>query len=111
MPPVTGGECVAHRLLRRWTTPKGFFRRWPNSGHDVRQYLGDKQPIWRIKNALENEAAKDEQVTFCLVTPTLSDDGTFITLDGVFATKLGVFKFSMTVTQAAGSLIALEKAS
>jgi len=111
MPAASGGEAVAQRLLRRWTTPYGFFRRWSSFGHDARQYIGDKQPLWRAKAGLENEAKKDEQVASILVIPTLEQDGTFLRLDGMFATKGGVFKFTMGITEAAGSLIALEKAS
>lgn len=111
MPEVSGGLCVAQRLMRRWTTPRGFFQFWPNEGHDVRQYLLDKAPPWRIKAALEAEAIRDEQIDVCVVTPTLSDDGTTMNLDGIFTTKFGVFKFSMGITDAAATLLALEAAS
>jgi hypothetical protein len=110
-PEVSGALCVAQRLMRRWTTPKGLFKFWPNEGHDARQYLLSKEPPWRIKSALEAEALRDEQVEICQVTPTLLDNGATLNLDGFFTTKLGVFKFSMNVTDAAATLIALEAAS
>lgn len=113
MPEVSGGECVAQRVLFAWQTPKGFFKwpGWQNRGCDARQALLDKAPLWPLKIQLEEEAKQDEQVDNCVVTPTLSDDGTFLYLDGLLFTKFGVFTFSMTITQAAGQLIALQAAA
>jgi hypothetical protein len=111
MREVSGELCIAQRLLRRWTTPKGFFPWWPNAGEDVRECLLDKAPLWQIKVKLEAEGVQDEAVDSVFVNPSLEQDGTYLVLEGWFACKLGTFKFSMGITEAAGNLIALQRAA
>jgi hypothetical protein len=110
---ATGGRVVAQRVLKAWTTPKGYFKTWPgweNRGCDLRDNILEKGPLWIVKAQAEQEAKQDEQVAECVVTPSYNADGTEILIDGFLTTPFGTFKFSMSIDEAAGSLLALQAA-
>ena len=110
MREVSGERAAAQRLLFRWTKSKDR-KPFLGEGVDAREYILGKEPLWRIKVELESEGVRDEQIETCTVLPSRSDDLTQLLLDGFFSTKLGTFKFSMAITEAAGALIALQKAN
>lgn len=108
---VTGVVALAERLLRRLTTPKGMFPWWPNEGYDARDALLSKQPLWRIKTAIEAECERDEQCLSAVATIVMSTDGKTMTIKIAALTEEGDFIFTMGITEAAGTLIAVQKAS
>lgn len=108
---VSGVRALAERLLRRITTSKGMFEWWPNDGYDARDALLSKIPPWKIKAAIENECMKDEQVVSIVATVTVSADGRTMTVLLNVTTEQGDYDFTMGITQAAATLIALQKSN
>lgn len=108
MPEVSGMLALAQRLLRRITTPKGFFPWWPNEGINIHEYILTKVPTWRIKSDVESECLRDEQVETIIATPEYRDGGKSIYLELFVVSKVGNFNFTMTATEASASLIALQ---
>jgi hypothetical protein len=110
-PDVTGVLAVAQRLRRRLTTRRGTFPWWPDFGTDIRQYLLSKAPAWRIAKDVEYELLKDEQVQAVFVGVELHDGGKRIRLFvTVVSSAVRDFRFTMDITKAAGSLVALQAA-
>lgn len=111
-PIVTGTLAVARRLRRRLTTRRGTFPWWPQFGTDLRQYLLSKTPAWRIAKDAQFEIEKDEQVDACAVGLEITDSGRRIRLTvAVACSSVKNFRFTMDITQAAGSLVALQEAA
>lgn len=111
-PVVTGTLAVARRLRRRLTTRRGTFPWWPQFGTDLRQYLLSKTPAWRIAKDAEFELLKDEQVDAVAIGLELLDNGRRIRLViAVACSSVKNFRFTMDITQAAGSLVALQEAA
>lgn len=111
MPEVSGITALAQRLVRRLQTPRGLFPFWPNFGLDVRQFALSKTPPWQIASQVEQELLKDEQVQSVIVTPSQTDGGRALRLDVFVAAAVGNFVFTMTATEAAATLIQLQKAA
>jgi hypothetical protein len=111
MREVTGVVALIHRLARRLQTPRGRFPWWPNFGLDVTQYLLSKTPAWRIQRDIEDECLKDEQCLGCRVRVDQSRDGREMTLTIGIETEEGDYVFTMSVTQAAATLVSLQKAA
>lgn len=60
---ISGREALAHRLARRYQTPRGGLFYDSDFGYDLRQFLsGAVPPEGTIEAAAENEALKDEGV-------------------------------------------------
>lgn len=109
-----GRECsgyvaLACRLVRRLQTPRGFFPFWPNFGLNIRKYSLSKTPTWQMAHEIESELKKDEQVKDVVVTPTVSDQGRAVRFDVMVQAEVGAFTFTMSVTEAAATLISLQK--
>lgn len=111
MPTVSGFDALAQRLIRRLSTPRGFFPFWPNFGLNIRKYSLSKIPTWQIAHEVQDECLKDEQVKDVIVTPTYGDQGRSVRLDVYVTAAVGNFTFSMAATDAAATLIALQKAA
>lgn len=111
-PTVSGVAAVAKRIRRRLTTRRGTHPWWKDFGTDLRQYLNSKTPAWRIAKDAEFEILKDEQITACAVAVEILDGGRRIRI--VIAAVCSAtkdFRFTMDITQAAGSLVALQAAA
>lgn len=111
-PTVSGTMAVARRLRRRWTTRGGTHPWWPQFGTDLRQYLLSKTPAWRIAKDAEFEALKDEQVDAISMLVEILDSGRRIRMRGiVVCSAIRNFRFTMDITEAAGTLVALQEAA
>lgn len=111
-PDSLGTRAVAERLRRRLTTKRGTMPWWPEYGTDIRQHLLSKVPTWRIAKDVEFELLKDEQVQALSVGVELRDNGRRIRLTiSVVCSATKNFRFTMDITQAAGSLVALQEAA
>lgn len=111
MPMIAGLLVVGQRVYRRLKTPRGFFRSWPNDGLGISQYLLSKPPLWTIKNDVEAETLREEQVLSTIATPQLLENGTLLLIDVFFTTPFGAGDLTMTATEAASKLISLRKAT
>ncbi len=112
MPTVSGRVALAQRLARRLSTPRGKIPFWPNFGTDMAEFLGSKVPTWRIANAARLECEKDEQVEEVTVTAEILSGGRSIKLLVAVTTVEGdTFKFTMTLSEAAATLIELQSAA
>lgn len=107
----SGLLALACRLIRRLSTPRGFFPFYPNFGLDIRRYSLSKTPTWQMAHEVDDELRKDEQVKDVVVTPTVGDGGRSVHFDIFIQSEVGAFTFSMTATQAAATLINLQKAA
>ena len=111
-PDVTGTLAVAQRLKRWLTTNRGTQPWWPNRGTNLRLYLLSKTPTYRIAKDAEFEILKDEQVSACAVGVEILDNGRRLRLTiSVVSSSTKDFRFTMDVTQAAGTLVALQQAA
>jgi phage baseplate assembly protein W len=107
-PEVSGVLAVAQRLRRRLTTRRGTKPWWPQYGTDLRQYLLSKVPPWRIVQDAKAEIAKDEQVDAVDAAVEVLDGGRRLRLVVAAASSAARnFQFTMDITQAAGTLVAL----
>jgi hypothetical protein len=112
MPLIAGVLVVGQRLYRRLVTPRGFFRTWPNDGLGLTKYLLTKPQLWVIKNDVEAECLRDQQVEKVLATPQFSQSGSLLTLDIFFTTTFGAAAdMTMTATEAATTLLSIRKAA
>ena len=111
-PDSLGTRAVAERLRRRLTTKRGTMPWWPQFGTDIRQHLLSKVPTWRIAKDVEFELLKDEQVQALSVGVALLDNGRSLRLSvSVVCSATKDFRFTMDVTQAAGTLVALQESA
>jgi hypothetical protein len=109
-----GRECsgyvaLACRLVARLQTPTGFFPWWKTFGLNIRKYSLSKTPTWQMAHEIDAELKKDEQVKDVVVIPTLSDQGRAVRFTIQVQAEVGVFTFTMNVTDAAATLINLQK--
>jgi hypothetical protein len=111
MPEVYGQLALSQRLLRRLTCRKGFFPWWPNEGIDIRDYLLSKIPLWRIKNDVDDQCAREEQIEYANSTPSYLENNRVLNLKVDLVSGIGNFSFTMTATEAAARLIALQTTS
>jgi hypothetical protein len=111
MPGVSSFTALGHRLVRRLSTPRGFFPFWPNFGLDIRRYSLSKVPPWQMAHEIAEECKKDEQVKDVVVSPTITDQGRTVHFDVLVQSDVGAFKFTMTATEAAATLVTLQKAA
>jgi|SRR5688500_6834067 len=109
MPKVSGRTALMQALARRLQTPRGRVPWWPNYGTDVRSLLLSKAPRHAIVSAAVRECSKDERVEQVDAVFTLSADGRTIRLNLTVTDAEGPFDFTMTIDEAAVSLIELQK--
>lgn len=109
MPTVSGRTALAHRLARRLTTPRGRFPFWPDFGTDLRQYLLTKASPSQIAAAAEAECMKDEQTESVEVTVSQLDlVKRDLSIDISVTDAAGPFAFTLTITDAAATLVGLQ---
>ena len=111
MPLVSGRTACAHRLARRLSTPRGRFPWWPRFGTDLRQYLLSKATPEAIASAAESECLKDEQVDSVKVRAEVQNGGRQIHLVIEVTDAAGPYVFTLTITDAAATLIELQNAA
>lgn len=111
MPTVSGRTALAHRLARRLTTPRGRFKWWPKFGTDLLEFALSKAAPSAIASAAESECLKDEQVDDVTVTAELQNGGRLLHLTIEVTDAAGPFVFTLTITEAAATLIKLQNAS
>lgn len=112
MPTVSGRLALVHRLARRLSTPRGRFIYWPDFGTDIRAYLLAKAPASRIAAAVESECSKDEQVESIDVTVSAIDYATrALTITVAVEDADGPFEFTLSIAEAAVSLVELQESA
>lgn len=65
MPLIGGSRAVLESCARRLMTPRGFLRRAPDYGYDLRSKMGARMSTvqrLRIADDIENELLKDDRV-------------------------------------------------
>jgi hypothetical protein len=110
---VTGNEALMHRLARALQTPRGRFpfAAWRNRGTDLRQSLLSKVPPWRIARAASAECELDEQVERAQARIEVLDGGRRLRVLIQVETAEGAFAFTMTMAEAAATLVELQGAA
>jgi hypothetical protein len=109
-PDVTGTRAIALRLKRRLTTFRGTHPWWRQFGTDLHQYRLSKMPAWRIAKDIDQELAKDEQVEAMAKGIEVLDGGRRLRIViAVLVSPSRAFQFTMDITQAAGTLVALQE--
>lgn len=111
MPTVSGRVALMHRLARRLQTQRGRFKWWPNFGTDLRIFLLSKAPPAAIAAAADAECRKDEQVKNVTTSVEVLDSGRRLHLTIQVTDAAGPFAFTLTITQATATLIALQTAA
>jgi hypothetical protein len=111
MPEVTGRTALVQRLIRRLTTQPGVLPCWQNQGINVPSLVLSKVPLWRIRAAIETECGRDEQVGAGNARARLAQNGSGLRIDVFIRSAEGPFTFTMGVTEAAATLIALQEAA
>lgn len=109
MRECSGYVALACRLVARLRTPRGFFPWWPTFGLNIRKYSLSKTPTWQMAHEVSEQLKLDEQVKDVVVTPSLSDQGRAVRFDVLVQAEVGVFTFTMSATEAAATLIGLQK--
>lgn len=105
----SGQLQLACRLVRALSTPTGLFPKWKTI--DLRRYSLSKVPAWQMANDATNVLKADEQVKDAVVIPSTSSNGRAVRLDITIQPEVGLFTFSMSVTDAAATLIGLQQTS
>jgi hypothetical protein len=101
---VSGRQCHAEAILRRWTTPHGSLFYDFDYGHDVRQYIsGSVPPVNIIASQLVAEALKDERTQDCNVTVTFI--GEALTIKGVISDAAGPFRLTVNISKLTTQLL------
>jgi phage baseplate assembly protein W len=109
MPKVSGETALMQSLARRLQTPRGRVPWWPNYGTDIRNMLLSKVSPYQIVSSAIRECSKDERVENVDATATITNGGRTLVLGISVTTAAGPFDFTMTITEAAESLIELQK--
>jgi hypothetical protein len=109
---LTHGQTVlAQRLLRRFTTPRGFLRWYPNDGLDLRSFLSKgmtNRDVAALKGLLEKEGKKDEQVDDCTAIVSWDQAAETLNMSISVAPSLGpTFTFTATATSLDVTLISV----
>lgn len=107
LPTASGRLALAQALARRLQTPRGKAPWWPNYGTDVQQFVLAKVRPSIISAAVRAECLKDERVES--VDLTVSVDGNATRLDIQVTDAEGPFTFTLSITEAAASLIAFQR--
>jgi hypothetical protein len=113
MPTATGGTVLVHRVANRLVTPFGRVPWWPNYGFDVRAALLSNMAPSRVTARAIQECEKEENVRAdCVIEIVTSDRFTrrWILTVTLFL-ESETFTFTMTISEAAQTLIALQKAA
>lgn len=110
MPVVSGETALVQRLARRLQTQRGQIPWWPDYGFDCRVALLAHMRPQQIALMASRECEKDEQVQRCDAVANVSDTGV-LTLTVTAYSKDGPFRFTMTISEAADTLIELRKDS
>jgi hypothetical protein len=113
MPIVTGHIALMHRLARALQTDRGRFPfpAWRNRGTNMRQFLLSKVPPWRIARAASAECELDEQVESAEARVDVLDGGRRIRTNITVTTAEGTFAFTMTMAEAAQTLVELQRST
>jgi len=113
MPWATGGTALLHRVANRLVTPFGRVPWWPNYGFDVRAALMSNMPPARVIARTIQECEKEENVTADCTIETVSSDRFTrrwkLTITLFLSSE--TFTFTMSISDAAKTLIALQKAA
>lgn len=104
MPLVRGGAALLQRLQWRFETQRGKIPFWKDDGDDLRRFINSEDPPVVIANAAATEALKDEQVEAVHTEAQRLADGT-VEISLEIESAEGPFEFTMTITQAAVSLV------
>ena len=108
MPEISGMVAIAHVAARGLQTPNGRFPGWPNWGEDLRQYFLSKHPPALIAAKARRQISTDERVRACKVTAERVDRSINLTVH-IVPEEGGPFTFVLTITQAALTLVSLQK--
>jgi hypothetical protein len=108
---ITGVEALGQRLAFALQTPFGFFPWWPNRGHDITQYLLGSTPLWQIADGIKGECEKDEQADEAIVSAEYRESGRLLAVKIFVISPLGLFTMTMSATEAAATLISIERAA
>lgn len=109
MATVSGRLGLVQALVRRLQTPLSLFPWWPNYGTDLRLFLLSKTQPSAVVAAAQAECEKEERVLRAEPTAEVSVDGTSLAMTLVITDAAGPFTFTMTITEAALTLIELQK--
>lgn len=105
----SGFVQLACRLVRALSTPTGLFPKWKTV--DLRKYSLSKVPPWQMANDATAVLKADEQVKDVVVSPSVGDQGRAIGLGITVQSEVGLFTFTMSVTDAAATLLGLRAGS
>lgn len=115
MPMVSGEVALCQRLARRLSTPRGRLTPigWPNYGTDLLSMLLSNVTPEEMARRARVECEKDEQVRQANVLVQYLDTGGVrrARVDIMPVTADGPFPFTMTISEAAETLIELRKAA
>jgi hypothetical protein len=86
---VSGRTALAHRILRRLTTPRGGLFYAPTYGYDLAELIGSAVPMSVVEHRMTEQILYEEEVedarcTATLANGTLSVDIQCVDADGPF---------------------------
>lgn len=91
-------------VARRYITPRGGLFYDPSYGLDLRQFISSSFSPAQMEALIAAEARKEERVTDCVATVTVSGD-TFEVEIRCTASLGGTFDFTLSVSQVSVSLL------
>ena len=106
---VSGPLGVIQAVVRRLQTPRGFLWYDKNYGTDLRAFLNGKPSKFRIAQAIESEALKEERVQRADATVTITTDA--ITVELALTLAEGTFDLTISVTALTVELISFAQAA
>lgn len=98
---VTGRTALAHRILRRLTTPRGGLFYAPTYGYDLTELIGSSVPVSVVEQrvleqVLAEEEVADARATATLLNGTLSVEIQTVDAEGPFTLVLNASELTVS---------------
>ena len=94
---VSGRTALAHRILRRLTTPRGGVFYAPTYGYDLSELIGSSVPMSVVEHRVTEQVLYEEEVADARCTATLTNGTLSVDIQAVDAE--GPFELVLSTSQ------------
>jgi hypothetical protein len=94
---VSGRTSLAHRIIRRLTTPRGGLFYAPSYGYDLAELIGSTVPVSVVEQRVLEQVLYEEEVSDARTVATLANDT--LTVDISVVDDDGPFELVLTSTE------------
>lgn len=96
---VSGRTSLAHRLIRRLTTPRGGLWYAPNYGFDLSEQIGSTTPLSVVEQRVVEQMLAEEEVADARATATFTASTGALTVEIQVVDADGPFELVLTASE------------